>query len=1193
MPHTHFYAIVGDMHVRGRRAPAPLTIDQFAGQRITVVAPPSPPAQVNTILRGTVSGSIARIVQVLGPQEWIVQSLPGQYGVPGLAFGQHYNLAGFPNTGETITLDTGGSAVVAPLLAAGQSQPGINQFATQHSDSWLSDFVPADQSDTVWLDWNAKRAQTVDVSGVTGTWSIGDRVQTSAGGSFTILHKPTATTWAIMRKEGAALAAAQTLTNLTNPGGAATIAAVSADPARGTWCAYTVMPNGTGINPSGTIGPVDGVNGNDPDWEFPRNGNGTDGREASVGPENRLIHRAHAFWQLQPDVDDRATRFLTVSSMDDNEVDGLLGGVAIQVVRCTGAFAGGWVPGEVVTGPGGWSATVHGHSVANKMVFVVATNGAVLGAGTITGATSGATATADGAAHGWQPGSTHFNGLVQRVVAALSAPGALWLNGSSVPSAPNWEGIALMVWDSELLVHSFGCPPVASEVAQQQWVRFLEALRAIASRPDLPIAVWKHRIESRQSVQLFGVPASQFLHTTIDALPSLLPRVVVVDSAAYEMAAPQPGVSADPHLWLTTDSYVHLGDDLWRALSFGNTDVEPGDWRRVPIVFVLGADQATGFLSAQRAMELDLDPDLWPSTTFPVGVGVDTTDPRCMSWNTRTLELQPLHAGANANGFWGTDPLTCGFELPIMSRFKMRVSADPDESDRCVLAKFAVPGSALNAAVPNATATWDPDLSTRPELAVTVAVTALAATSSLPARGRLTAAAGTFTADVWTVGLSVVIRGSALGVLGVGGNNTAPYRVATVRDRAGDGSWIEVVGPFVAEPVANLTLTAGPPPLWPELRRQIDALFQACAANRMIPDPRLVIVEQGEQDLALVDEYEAALRRFWAALEPLLGMRGKGESAIAKCVVLTTEKTPVAVPDDDVRQLREIQARVGTELANSVVVDPSKLPMEYGGFSRRTTRLQNGLRFSGRGMVTKGFMVDAAIGTLGPSKGIPEHPKGELDGAFFGAVNGGSDGLTAPTALTFIGGATALALGAPATGGLVVEDGTGVDNAESLCSVEEFTAFWAQNNASAAVSGATPVQIAAALRRATREWVVGVCRDQWRGQIQYLNQRLPFPRVGCSDDDGRQVAQGTIPWQVVHATCLVAGHLLEGGSVLANGADQGPITRETKKGAGFEKTVEYAAPVNGGAGGVTRLRAAEALVATFMRGSTGGQVGRS
>ena len=193
MPHTHFYAIVGDMHVRGRRAMAPLTIDQFAGQSISVLAPPTPPAQVNTILRGTVSGTIARVVQIRSPQEWIVQSLPGPFGLPGLAFAQNYNLAGLPASSETVSLDTGGTATISPLTIAGQVQPGLNQFATQHNDSWLSDFVPADQSDTVWFDWSAKRAQTVDVSGVTGSWAVGDRVQTSAGGSFTILHKSTAT----------------------------------------------------------------------------------------------------------------------------------------------------------------------------------------------------------------------------------------------------------------------------------------------------------------------------------------------------------------------------------------------------------------------------------------------------------------------------------------------------------------------------------------------------------------------------------------------------------------------------------------------------------------------------------------------------------------------------------------------------------------------------------------------------------------------------------------------------------------------------------------------------------------------------------------------------------------------------------------------------------------------------------------
>lgn len=992
MAHTHYYAIVGDVHVRGRREPAPLTLDQHAGQKVVVLEPPSTPVVVGTILRGTLSGSMARVTRIVNAQEWVIESLPGLAGIPGLAWAQNYNFPGLPASSETISLDTGGTAVISPL-AKDQVQPGYGQFVPQHNDPWFADFVPADQSDTIWYDQGSKRAMVIDLASVTGTWTAGDRCATSAGGGFTILYKVSSTRWAVIRRSGAALVAAQTVTNVTNPGGGATISAVPSEPRQGTFVAFTQMPNGTGVNSAGLIGPSLSVNGNDTTtaapWEFIRNGNGTDGGEAGIGPENRLVHRAHAKWQQQADVDDRAIRATSWSSMDaggPTDGDGLLGGVTAQVVRCTGAFAGGWQEGEMVTGPGGWSGKVLGHSVTNKLVFVHGTNGAVLGAGTITGGTSGSTATAEGPAHGWQPGSTHWTNLVEHFADMISAPGAKWESGSG-KKEPRWEGIALMVWDCEILVHGLGCPAVSTEIATAQWVALIAALRAHLEREDLPIAVWKHRPDARSSVAFLGVPASRRLHDVIDALPGLLDRVVVVDSAAYDMAAPLPGLP-DQGIWLTTDAYVDLGDDLWRALDWANTEIEPGSWGRVPIVFVLGGEQATGFISGSKAMELDMDPDLWPSTTFPIGVGVDTTDPKCMAWNPQYEVLEPLHVGRNCNGFFGSSALTCGSEVPLMARFKMRVSADPDESDRCILAKFAVPGAAVNAGVLQASATFDPDLTTRPEVIVTASVSAFAATSSLPARGRLNAAAGTFLAEVWPIGAAVTVRGSAIGVLGAGGNDTAPWRTVTLRDRAPDGSWIELVGGFVVEASRPFTLTSGPIPILPELRRQIDLLFAECAANKLVPDPRLIVFEAGEHDLLKASEFEAAFRRFWTAIEPLLAMRGKGEEPIAKVIVKTSKNTPVQVLDADLEVLRTAQTTVAGELANAVVLDPSDLAMEYGGYVRRTNRLQNGLHFSARATITKGFRIDAAAATLGPSKGIPAHPAGEL-AVDFGSVDGG------------------------------------------------------------------------------------------------------------------------------------------------------------------------------------------------------------
>ena len=982
MPFTHYYGLIGDAHIRGRRGPAPLVVDRVFGQRLTVLTPPSPAAELNCIVRGATSGAMARIVRIINATEWIVQSLPGVLGAAGVAFAQNINLAGFPATGEVLNLDNGGSTTIR-FFGTDQSFPASEQYGTQHAQKWLNDFVPADQSDFPWWDGNAKPARQVDVSSLSGTWNVGDRVQTSAGGQFTILLKPTTAQWKVMRVTGPALAVGQTLSNLTTPGGAATIAVLETDPPVGTWVPYTVQPNGTGVLPDNTVG-VDTY------WERLRNGNGTDGGEPSFGPENRLIHRAHAFWQQQGDIDNRAIRLLPFSSTDGvTGFDGILGGVVIQVVKCTGTFPTTWTVGETVNGGGGWSAKVHGWNSASKLLFVHTPNGEVLDAGAVTGVTSGAVATSLGEALGWQPGSSHWNRLLAEIDKSTAATQGKWSNGSGVKMDPRWEGVALMIWETEIAVHSatYACPLLTGDAAKQQWVTFLTELRGALGRTDLPIAVWKHRLESQQGVTgPFGIPISFFVHQLINELPSLVPGVAVVASDAYEMAAPQASVP-DSSLWLETDAYLDLGDDFWRALQWGATTVAPGNFERVPVGIVLGQSQATGFIPAATMLAIDRDPDLWPSTTF--SVGVDTTDPNALSWNTRTEALEPFHCAQNANGFWGTNTGTCGSETPLVARMKMRFSDTAAESSRFILFKATVPGSCVNKNVPDATATWDPELSSRTQTTAAMTVTALAASGSLPARGRFTGAAGTFSPAIYVIGLSIVIDGSVLGVLGAGGNDSPPWSVQRVRDVAADGSWIEVEGPFVPEGPRDFSITAGPPPIWPELVRQWKLFLAACNELQIIPQPTFIYWEQGESDLNLVNEYEAALRRFWAALEPLMGMRLKGEEKIAKCFVLTTKNTPWPVPDASVDQMRAIQTAVAGSVGNAVVVDPSDLSMEYGGYVRRTNRLQNGVHFTSRAMVTKGFRVDAALATLGPTKGIPAHPIGEL-AVDFGAVDGGA-----------------------------------------------------------------------------------------------------------------------------------------------------------------------------------------------------------
>ena len=986
VPHTHYYGLIGDSHIRGKRAPAPMVVDRALGQRLKVFSPPTPPAELNVIVRGATSTATARIVRIISDTEWVVQSMPNALGLLGTAFAANVNLGAFPFTGEVLTLDNGGSTTLRGL-GSDQAFPASEQYGPQHSQKWLNDFVPPDQSDFTWWDGNAKPARQVDVSGLTGTWNIGDRVQTSAGGQFTILLQPTSVQWKVVRATGPALAIGQTLTNLTNPGGAATIAVLETDPPVGTWVPYTVQPNGSGVKPDNELA-VDLY------WERLRNGNGTDGGEPSFGPENRLIHRAFEFWQQQGDIDNRAIRVLPFSSNDGATFPaGIIGGVVIQVVQCTGTFPTTWTVGETVTGGGGWSAKVHGWNATNTELFVHTPNGEVLTAGAITGATSGAVGTSIGEALGWQPGSSHWNRMVAEIEKAQAATQGKWSNGSGVKMEPRFEGVALMIWESEIRVHTsaHGAPLLTGATATQQWVTFLRELRGVLGREDLPIAIWKHRLESQRNFTFFGIPLSYFVTQVIDEIPSLVPGIALVDSQAYEMAAPNAG-EADPSLWLETDAYLDLGDDFWRALQWGASTVAPGNFERVPVGIVLGQSQATGFIPAGTMASIDRDPDLWPTTTF--AVGVDTTDPNAMSWNTRTLALEPFHVAQNANGFWGTNTGTCGSETPLVARMKMRFSDVATESSRFILFKATVPGSCVNKNVPDATATWDPELTSRTNTTAALTVTALAATSTLPARGRFTGAVGTFNPSIYVIGLSLVIDGSVLGVLGAGGNDSPPWSVQRIRDVAGDGSWIEVEGPFVPEGPRSFSITAGPPPIWPELVRQWKQFLAACNTLQIIPQPVFIYWEQGESDLGLVSEYEVALRRFWAALDPLVGMRMKGEEKIAKCIVQVTKNTPWPVPDANVEQMRAIQAAVAADLGNAVVVDPSDLSMEFGGYVRRDNRLKNGVHFTQRAMITKGFRVDAALATLGPTKGIPAHPVSEL-AVDFGAVDGGASAIGA------------------------------------------------------------------------------------------------------------------------------------------------------------------------------------------------------
>ena len=185
-------------------------------------------------------------------------------------------------------------------------------------------------------------------------------------------------------------------------------------------------------------------------------------------------------------------------------------------------------------------------------------------------------------------------------------------------------------------------------------------------------------------------------------------------------------------------------------------------------------------------------------------------------------------------------------------------------------------------------------------------------------------------------------------------------------------------------------------------------------------------------------------------------------------------------------------------------------------------------------------------------------------------------------------------------GNLYVEDGTGYENADTYVSIDFADTYLQLFSKTSSWHTADILDKAAALRRATFEWAEGYFQGRWRGTIEDRTtgspQRLSWPRIGAYDDDGRTIQINTVPIQIQEAVSLVANDIINSSlSVLPSSTQTtGDLIRETRKGAGFEKTQEWSS--NGGSSIDSSLivfRAAEALVFPLLRGANEGGVYRS
>ena len=140
---------------------------------------------------------------------------------------------------------------------------------------------------------------------------------------------------------------------------------------------------------------------------------------------------------------------------------------------------------------------------------------------------------------------------------------------------------------------------------------------------------------------------------------------------------------------------------------------------------------------------------------------------------------------------------------------------------------------------------------------------------------------------------------------------------------------------------------------------------------------------------------------------------------------------------------------------------------------------------------------------------------------------------------------------------IVVEDGTGKNDAQTYASVAEADTYHATHGDPSAWSSATTANKEFALINATEylEWVFG---HRWRGLRSNELQALDWPRTGIVDDDGYAIDATDMPQRLKDACMYLALQALsETLLVDVSGADAS-ISREKVKLGDLEQDRSYA-----------------------------------
>lgn len=140
----------------------------------------------------------------------------------------------------------------------------------------------------------------------------------------------------------------------------------------------------------------------------------------------------------------------------------------------------------------------------------------------------------------------------------------------------------------------------------------------------------------------------------------------------------------------------------------------------------------------------------------------------------------------------------------------------------------------------------------------------------------------------------------------------------------------------------------------------------------------------------------------------------------------------------------------------------------------------------------------------------------------------------------------------------IVEDGSGLANANSYSSEAEADQYHENHGDPAAWSGALQADKEDALRSASF-FLDNKYGSRWRGRREndYVENGLDWPRVNVIDDDGFTIDSNVVPKRVKQATAILALNVINGDTLTPDQSNPGTIKRRRRKVGPIETEDEY------------------------------------